>query len=106
MRITVNLTEKQLEEIRAKYYPHLDSDVPINSKDVKIIVNDILDRFIDDNFLNPMILENQGKEKCTFCRTLYDPKTVKRVYGKESPVFLGGYCSAACYTKDILHTKK
>lgn len=39
---------------------------------------------------------------CNFCNVKYDKKEIKRIYGKESRPYLLGYCSAACYTKDVI----
>jgi hypothetical protein len=36
------------------------------------------------------------------CAKEYDKKLIGRQYGKESYVYILGYCSAQCYTKDIL----
>jgi len=36
--------------------------------------------------------------RCKQCKNTYDKKDVKRVYGKESSVYLMNFCSARCYT--------
>jgi len=36
---------------------------------------------------------------CTHCHLIHDVNEVKRVYGKESSVLAGGFCSSGCYTK-------
>jgi len=36
---------------------------------------------------------------CKQCKEPHDIKTVARVYGEESAVYAGGFCSAGCYTK-------
>jgi hypothetical protein len=38
---------------------------------------------------------------CKHCGEPHDKKTVERVYGKDSMVALGGFCSAECYTKNF-----
>lgn len=37
-------------------------------------------------------------KNCKNCNKVIDLKEVKRVFGKESSVALGGFCSARCYT--------
>ena len=36
------------------------------------------------------------------CRKEFDRNDVARQYGKDSNVFLLGYCSAYCYTRDTV----
>lgn len=42
--------------------------------------------------------------KCKYqkCRKEFDIKEIKRIYGKKSSIALLGYCSATCYTKDVM----
>ena len=44
--------------------------------------------------------KNKGICKYSRCQREYDRDEVARVYGKESNVYLLGYCSAYCYTRD------
>jgi len=47
------------------------------------------------------------KEKfCTHCHLIHDANEVKRSYGKESAVYLGGFHSAGCYTKHLMKMEK
>jgi hypothetical protein len=38
---------------------------------------------------------------CKECGEEHDRNEVKRVLGKESQPYLGGFCSAFCYTKNM-----
>lgn len=45
------------------------------------------------------------KEKihvCPVCNGHFVKSKIKRVYGKESSVYVGGYCSSKCYTDDVI----
>lgn len=46
--------------------------------------------------------------RCNNCLKDYDKKEVARVNGKESSVYLLGYCSSQCYTEMVtkLHDQK
>jgi len=44
--------------------------------------------------------------KCNYCGKEYDKKEIRRIYGKDSMVDLGGFCSAGCYTAFILKLEK
>lgn len=39
---------------------------------------------------------------CKKCGNNYDKKEVKRIYGEDSSPYILGYCSAQCYTKDVI----
>jgi Na+-translocating ferredoxin:NAD+ oxidoreductase RnfD subunit len=36
---------------------------------------------------------------CKHCGEEYDSSEIERCYGKESSVYIGGFCSAQCYTQ-------
>src|ERR1035437_5361159 len=40
----------------------------------------------------------KNEKKCIHCGVLYKEKEIIRVFGEESAVVLGGFCSAKCYT--------
>jgi hypothetical protein len=40
--------------------------------------------------------------KNSLCQKEFNKKDVGRQLGKESSAYLSGYCSAFCYTKDII----
>ncbi len=43
---------------------------------------------------------------CKNCNESYDKNKVKRAYGKESYVYMLGFCTAKCYTEKSLTPKK
>ena len=49
-----------------------------------------------------MVKKNMGICKWHGCQREYDRDDVARVYGELSNVFLLGYCSAYCYTRDTV----
>jgi len=49
--------------------------------------------------------DNITKE-CKFCGVIHSPREVKRVYGKLSRPYILGYCSAQCYTQDLIIKKE
>lgn len=49
--------------------------------------------------------KKQATRKCKQCGIEHDIQDVKRRFGAESSVYLGGYCSAQCYTKSLTDTE-
>ena len=49
---------------------------------------------------------SESKERCKYCDREYDEDEVARKYGELSNVFVLGYCSAYCYTRDIVVCKE
>ena len=60
-----------------------------------------------------MTTSKEVKNVCRQCGNEYSRKEVARIYGAESGVWGGGFCSAACFTnskmqsqtKEVLHTQ-
>ena len=50
--------------------------------------------------------KNKGTRKYSRCLREYDRDEVARQYGKDSNVYLLGYCSAYCYTRDKVKEKE
>ena len=53
-------------------------------------------------------MKKQEKAICKYrgCRKEFDMGDVARRYGKDSNVYLLGYCSAQCYTRDTVNGVK
>ena len=41
-------------------------------------------------------------KKCNHCGEDYNPEDVARILGEQSSALAGGFCSAQCYTKDLM----
>lgn len=53
------------------------------------------------------ILDKTNDRTCknVDCRKEHRSSEVARIFGKESALYLSGYCSAGCYTKDLTQPK-
>ena len=49
-------------------------------------------------------MKKQNKAICKYerCQREFDKEDVRRRYGKDSNVYLLGYCSAYCFTRDTV----
>jgi len=47
-------------------------------------------------------MKNLQTSECKHCGVIYNPREIKRIYGKLSRPYLLGYCSAQCYTQDVI----
>ncbi len=45
-----------------------------------------------------MSAHKKDNHHCRYCKKEYSKKEAKRIYGKLSNVYVGGYCSAICFT--------
>ena len=41
------------------------------------------------------------KCKCNHCDSSYNKEDVKRLYGKDNPIYLNGFCCRTCYVKHV-----
>lgn len=39
--------------------------------------------------------------KCNHCHIIYDQVWVRKVYGQDSKIVVGGFCSAECYINSL-----
>lgn len=47
-------------------------------------------------------MKNDRKGKCRYCEKEVNTDDIRRIYGSCSHVYMLGYCSAKCYTKDTI----
>lgn len=48
-------------------------------------------------------MNKDRKRECRLCKKQVDTDNIRRVYGSCSHVYVLGYCSAQCYTKDTIN---